>query len=87
MKIPHDQLSAEALDGLLRDFVGREGTDYGDFQYSMADKVAQVRRQLDQGKVVICFDAYLQSFTILTEQGYRNSLLQQDQQNQYPDQS
>ncbi|MEH6649224.1 MAG: YheU family protein [Motiliproteus sp.] len=86
MKIPHDQLSPDALDALLQDFVGREGTDYGDYQYSLVDKIAQVRRQLDQGNVVICFDAHLQSVTILTEQQYRNALLQQEQQSQYPDQ-
>lgn len=78
MKIPHEQLSDDALQGLIEDFVGREGTDYGDLEYSLADKVAQVKGQLEMGKVVICFDAYLESFTIVTEQAYRsNTALQQ----------
>ncbi|MEH6470217.1 MAG: YheU family protein [Halopseudomonas sp.] len=74
MKIPYDQLSPDALQGLIEEFVGREGTDYGDQEYSMQDKVDQVRQQLERGKVVICYDSYLQSFTIVTEQAYRNNL-------------
>lgn len=71
MKIPYDQLSSEALQGLLEEFVGREGTDYGDYQYSLQDKVEQVRAQLQRGEVVICYDSYLQSCTLLTRQQYR----------------
>ncbi len=78
MKIPYDQISPDALQGLIEEFVGREGTDYGEREYSLADKVSQVQRQLEQGQVVICFDPYLQSVTIVTEQAYRtNSALQQ----------
>lgn len=74
MKIPYDQLSTEALQGLLEEFVCREGTDYGDQDYSLQDKIEQVRQQLQQGKVVICYDSYLQSFSIVTEQHYRSSI-------------
>jgi len=73
MIIPYDQLSDEALQGLLEEFVCREGTDYGDRDYSLQDKIEQVRQQLQSGKVVICYDSYLQSFTIVTEQAYRRS--------------
>lgn len=73
MMIPYQQLSAEALQGLLEEFVCREGTDYGEQDYSLQDKIEQVRQQLQAGKVVICYDSYLQSFSILTEQLYRRS--------------
>lgn len=71
MQIPHDQLSTDALQGLLEEFVTREGTDYGDVNYSLADKVEQVRQQLQAGDVVICFDSYMQSCTLMTRQQYR----------------
>ena len=71
MQIPHDQLSQDALDGLLEEFVTREGTDYGQADYSLVDKVAQVRAQLERGEVVICFDSYLQSCTLMTKVQYR----------------
>ncbi len=73
MKIPYQQLSAEALQGLLETFVCREGTDYGERDYSLQDKIEQVLQQLQRGKVVICYDSYLQSFSIVTEQVYRSS--------------
>ena len=65
LEIPHAALSADALKGLLESFVLREGTDYGDRLYSLEDKVAQVRRQLDQGSVVIVYDPHAESCHIM----------------------
>jgi uncharacterized protein YheU (UPF0270 family) len=56
MLIPYQQLSAEALQGLIEEFVTREGTDYGEIEVGLAEKVAQVRRQLESGQAVIVFD-------------------------------
>ena len=56
MLIPHRQLSAEALQGLIEEFITREGTDYGEVEVGLAEKVAQVRSQLDSGQAVIVFD-------------------------------
>jgi uncharacterized protein YheU (UPF0270 family) len=54
--VPFDDLSPEALQGLLEEYVSREGTDYGHAAYSLAQKVAAVRRQLETGRAVIVFD-------------------------------
>ena len=56
IKIPFEELSSEALQGLLEEYVSREGTDYGHTSYSLAQKVAAVKRQLETGKAVIVFD-------------------------------
>lgn len=63
--IPHDQLSPEALRGLIEAFIGREGTDYGAVEVSYERKVEQVQHQLDQGLAVILYDTQDQSFTIV----------------------
>lgn len=55
MLIPVEQLSEEALQGLIEEFVTRDGTDYGDHEISLAEKVAQVRQQLESGDAVILF--------------------------------
>ncbi len=55
MIIPHAQLSPDALQGLLEEYVTRDGTDYGDHEMSLESKVAQVRRKLDTGEAVILF--------------------------------
>lgn len=57
MKIPWERLSAETLDAVIEEYVSREGTDYGHHEYSLADKVAQVRLQLKRGEAWIDFDA------------------------------
>jgi uncharacterized protein len=63
--IPHGELSAEALRGVLESFVLREGTDYGEREVSLDQKVAQVLRQLERGEAQIIFDAALQSVDIV----------------------
>jgi hypothetical protein len=54
--IPHTELSEEALRGVLEAFVLREGTEYGEKDVSLDQKVAQVVRQLQRGEAQIVFD-------------------------------
>lgn len=63
--IPHRELSAEALRGVLESFVLREGTDYGEREVSLDQKVAHVLRQLERGEAQIIFDATLESIHIV----------------------
>ena len=53
MIIPWQQVSPETLENLIETFVLREGTDYGEHERSLLDKVADVRRQLETGEVVL----------------------------------
>ena len=64
--IPHAELSAEALRGVVESFVLREGTDYGEREISLDQKVAQVLRQLERGEARIIFDAQLETVDIVT---------------------
>lgn len=54
--IPYMELSEEALRGVLESFVLREGTEYGERDYSLDQKVAHVIRQLRRGDAQIVFD-------------------------------
>lgn len=65
MIIPHQQLSADALQGLIEEFITREGTDYGWEETPLASKVVQVRRQIEAGDVVIVFDVASESVSLL----------------------
>jgi uncharacterized protein len=62
--IPAGELSAQALHGLIESFVLREGTDYGAHEYSLEEKVAQVRAQLERGQARILFDPQSNTVTI-----------------------
>ena len=54
--IPYSQLSPEALQGLVEDFVTKDGTDTGYAKKSLRNDVKAVKRQLRQGKAFIVFD-------------------------------
>ena len=63
--VPHTELSADALRGVIESFVLREGTDYGERDVSFDTKIAQVRRQLDAGEAQIVFDPDSESIHIV----------------------
>ncbi|MDD4274015.1 MAG: YheU family protein [Desulfobacter postgatei] len=65
IKIPYDQLSPEALQGVIEEFVTRDGRDYGEVEMPLGTKIAQVMAQLRSGKAVIVFDQETESCTIL----------------------
>lgn len=54
--IPHQELSPDALRGVIESFVLREGTEYGQRDYSLDEKVMHVIRQLERGEAQIVFD-------------------------------
>lgn len=65
MIIPPDLLSAEALRGIIEDFVTSEGTDYGLEEVPLEDKVRAVRSQIDRGDVEIVFDPKTESIDLV----------------------
>ena len=69
VRVPHTELSAEALRGVIEAFVLREGTDYGDREASHEAKVADVLRQLERGEAYIQFDPLDSSVTIVASAG------------------
>ena len=63
--VPYTELSPEALRGVIESFVLREGTEYGDRDVSLEDKVSQVTRQLRRGEARIVFDPESESIDIV----------------------
>jgi uncharacterized protein YheU (UPF0270 family) len=64
--IPHTELSADALRGVVESFVLREGTDYGEKDFSLEQKVAHVIGQLARGDARIMFDPNSESIHIVS---------------------
>lgn len=56
MEIPPEELSDDALRGIIEEFITREGTEYGASDVPLATKRAQVVAQIRRGEVVIDFD-------------------------------
>lgn len=67
MIIPYQKISPDALQGLIEEFITREGTDYGEMEFSLTQKVNQVKQQLMRGEIVIVFDSITESVSILTQ--------------------
>jgi uncharacterized protein YheU (UPF0270 family) len=61
IKIPIDELSPDALEALIEEFVSRDGTDLAE----AGAKVAQVRGQLLSGAVIIVYDEASESANIV----------------------
>ena len=65
VEVPHAQLSAAALRGVVEAFVLREGTDYGERDVEHDAKVGQVMRQLERGEARILFDPVTETVDIV----------------------
>jgi uncharacterized protein YheU (UPF0270 family) len=63
--VPHTELAADLLHAVVESYVLREGTDYGEREVSLQDKVAQVLRQLQRGEAQIVFDPATQTVGII----------------------
>ncbi|NRQ41838.1 YheU family protein [Rheinheimera sp. YQF-2] len=77
MIIPYTEIAEDTLNNLIEYYVLREGTDYGEQEMAMAEKVAMVQRQLQSGEVVIVYSELHESINLMPKQLF---LQQQDQQ-------
>jgi len=66
--IPYEQLSADALDGVIEEFINREGTDYGFEERTLEEKKEQLLYQIRSGRAQIVFDHGSQSVSILSKE-------------------
>jgi uncharacterized protein len=66
IEVPLSSLSAEAAEGLIDEFITREGTDYGEREHSLAEKRASVQRQLARREVAIVYDFESESTTLVS---------------------
>ncbi len=63
--VPYTELSADALRGVIESFVLREGTDYGEREFSLEQKLAHVYRQLERAEAQIVFDPNTETIHIV----------------------
>lgn len=68
MQIPVDMLKPDVLHALIEAFILQEGTDYGEQEISLEEKVAQVKKHLLQGEADIVFDEETETCHIVVKQ-------------------
>ena len=71
MIIPINQLSPETLTNIIESHVLQEGTDYGEEEKSLEQKVADVRAQLQSGEAVVVFSELHETVNIMPGEQFR----------------
>ena len=65
IRVAPDDLEPDTLRAVIESFVLREGTDYGEHETSLEDKVAHVLKQLRRGEAHVTFDPATESINIV----------------------
>jgi uncharacterized protein YheU (UPF0270 family) len=65
VSVPHTALEAGVLRAVIESFLLREGTDYGERELSLDEKVARVLRLLERGDARIVFEPETQTVDIV----------------------
>jgi uncharacterized protein len=68
VEVPHTALEKDLLRAVVESFVLREGTDYGERELSLDDKVRRVVRLLERGEARIVFDPRTESVDVVTRE-------------------
>lgn len=67
LEVAINELSPEAVAGVIDGFICREGTDYGWNEISHEQKIRQITGQLNSGLIKIVFDPNTESVTLMTK--------------------
>lgn len=65
VEVPPDRVELPVLDALLEEFASRDGTDYGEREFSLAQKVSALRMQLEQGALLLLYETETEHWDLL----------------------
>ncbi|WP_441004187.1 YheU family protein [Pseudocolwellia agarivorans] len=65
MIIPIQDINPDTLFSIIKEFVLREGTEYGAEDVSIEEKVEQVRKQLNLGTAVLVYSELHETVNII----------------------
>ncbi|MCB1732970.1 MAG: YheU family protein [Halieaceae bacterium] len=63
--VPVERLQPDVLQALLEEFASRDGTDYGERELSLEQKVGALRMQLGRGDLQLLYDTDSESWDLL----------------------
>lgn len=73
IEIPCDRLPPATLQALIEEFATRLGTDYGENEVSLIEKISQIENLLRAKQVVIVFDENTESCDIVSTELWQKS--------------
>jgi uncharacterized protein YheU (UPF0270 family) len=71
IEINPSDLSEGALNGIIENFVLREGTDYGAAEVAYETKLNQIKRQIEKGFIKIVFDQKAETVTLISDHDFK----------------
>lgn len=71
IEIAPSQLSSDALNGIIENFILREGTDYGVVEVEFDKKKSQIQKQIDCGDVKIIYDQSTETVSLIMANDFR----------------
>jgi uncharacterized protein YheU (UPF0270 family) len=74
IRLSPDDLAPDTLRAVIESFVLREGTDYGQHETALDDKVAQVLKQLRRREAYVVFDPNSESVSIVVARAFDGSV-------------
>jgi hypothetical protein len=77
--IPYDQISNDALLSIIKDYILREGTDYGAVDLSMESKTNRLLGQIKNREVFILFNSLDETCNIVTKRDLQNQNIEINQ--------
>ncbi|MFT6274937.1 MAG: hypothetical protein ACJAZ0_001026 [Halioglobus sp.] len=57
VNVPWARLDPLVLDALLEEFASRDGTDYGEVEVKLSQRIAQLRSKLSSSKLFLLYDS------------------------------
>lgn len=72
MIVPIDQIDPDTLTNLIKEFVLREGTDYGEEEAALEQKIEQVKAQLKSGTAVLVFSELHETINIMPASDFQS---------------
>ena len=72
--VPPDRLASATLVSLLEEFASRDGTDYGEREVPLEQKVRDLRTQLANGEIQLLYDADSEQWDLVDSESARELL-------------
>ena len=73
MKIPYQQLDQTTLNNLIEQYILREGTDYGEVEFSLQEKTEQIIQQIKSEDIYIMYSELNESVTLVSKQEFQQT--------------
>ena len=73
MLVPYQQLNKITLNNLIEQYILREGTDYGEIEFSLQQKTQQILRQVKNSEIHIVYSELTESVTLISKQEFEQA--------------